>query len=103
MLPAFGDGLRRSRRWSVEDWNSSMASLRDRGWLTDDPTPTFTEEGRARRAWIEDRTDQLAAKAFESIGNTGLRRMIELGTLFTETLEAGGLGTTLRQNIPLGD
>jgi hypothetical protein len=103
MLPGFADGLRRSRRWSMDEWNASMASLRTRGWLTDHDAPTFTDEGRARRQWIEDRTDQLAAVAFDTIGNDGVDRMITLGTKFTEALEAGGLGTTLRANIPMGD
>jgi hypothetical protein len=103
MLPAFGDGLRRSRRWSIDDWNESITGLRARGWLTEDETPTFTDEGRARRQWIEDRTDLLAAKPFEPVGAAGLERMIELGTSFTAALEASGLGSTLRINIPMGD
>jgi len=103
MLPGFAEGLRRSRRWTVDEWNASMDSLRARGWLTDDPSPTFTDEGRARRQWIEDRTDVLAAVAFDPIGNDGVRRFIELGALFTAALEAGGMGTTLRLNIPMGD
>ncbi len=103
MLPGFADGLRRSRRWSVEEWNASIASLRLRGWLTDDEAPTFTEDGRARREWIEDRTDQLAAVAFDPIGNDGMDRLIALGTRYTSALEAGGMGTTLRSNIPMGD
>ncbi|MGD9798098.1 MAG: hypothetical protein AB7V15_08335 [Acidimicrobiia bacterium] len=103
LMPGFGDGLRRSRRWSVEDWQASMASLRQRGWLTDDETPTFTPEGRARREWIEDRTDQLAAAAFRGIGPEGVERLIALGAAFTAALEAGGMGSTLRTSIPMGD
>lgn len=103
MVPGFGEGLRRSRRWSVEEWNDSMASLRRRGWLTDEGIPTFTSEGRARRQWIEDRTDQLAALAFEPIGADGIERFIALGVEYTAVLEAAGLGTTLRTGIPLGD
>jgi hypothetical protein len=103
MLPGFADGLRRSRRWSIEEWNASMESLRERGWLTDSSDPTFTDEGKARRQWIEDRTDLLAAKPYEPIGAAGLERMIELGSAFTAALEAGGMGSTLRVNIPLGD
>jgi hypothetical protein len=96
------DMLRRSRRWTLEEWNTSVESLRERGWLTDADEPTLTEAGFARRRWIEDRTDQLAATAYEPIGNDGIERMIELGGRFTQALEDGGLGSTIRQ-VPLGD
>jgi Helix-turn-helix family len=102
LMPEFGDGLRRSRRWSMDDWTTSMESLRARGWLTDDETPTLTDEGRSRRDWIEDRTNLLAAVAFDPIGNEGVERFIELGTRYTAALEAGGLGSTLRTGIPMG-
>lgn len=94
--------LRRSRRWSQVEWNASMAGLRGRGWLTDDVAPTLTPEGSRRRRWIEDRTDSLAATAFEPIGNDGMDRMIELGAKFSQALEDGGLGSTIRR-VPLGD
>jgi hypothetical protein len=103
LLPAFGDGLRRSRRWSMDDWAASIASLRLRGWLTDDDALTFTPEGLARRTWIEDRTDQLAALAFDPIGSDGLERLIVLGATYTAALESGGMGSTLRTSIPMGD
>ena len=103
MLPFMADGLRRSRRWGMDEWKASMASLRERGWLTDDDDPTFTPEGQARREWIEDRTNELAAVAFDGIGNDGVDRLIELGTLYTAALESGGLGSTLMVAIPMGD
>jgi Helix-turn-helix family len=103
MLPMMADGLRRSRRWSIDEWKVSMASLRQRGWLTDDDEPTFTPEGQARREWIEDRTNELAAVAFDGIGNDGVDRLIELGARYTAALEAGGMGSTLRIAIPMSD
>jgi hypothetical protein len=103
LMPSFGEGLRRSRRWSVTDWKASMVTLRQRGWLTDDEVPTFTPEGRARRQWIENCTDELAAVAFDPIGNDGIERLIELGGKYTEVLEATGLGSTLRTRTPMGD
>ncbi|MHB8466270.1 MAG: SCO6745 family protein [Acidimicrobiales bacterium] len=96
------DMLRRSRRWSLDEWSASMDSLRERGWITENDEPTLTPEGRDRRQWIEDRTDALAAAAFRPLGDAGTKRMIELGAAFTEALEAGGLGSTIRR-IPLGD
>jgi hypothetical protein len=103
LLPGFADGLRRSRRWTKDDWAASMTSLRARGWLTDDDEPTFTDEGRARREWIETRTNELAAVAFDGIGNDGVDRLIELGRLYTAALETAGLGSALRASIPMGD
>jgi hypothetical protein len=103
MLPGMADGLRRSRRWSLEEWQASIEDLRRRGWLTDDESPTFTPDGQARRQWIEDRTDELAAVAFEPIGDDGMERLIVLGKAYTECLEAAGLGRGLRTAMPLGD
>jgi hypothetical protein len=100
LMPSFGDDLRRSRRWSVDDWSASMDSLRRRGWITDDETPTFTPEGRARREWIEQRTDELAAVAFDPIGNNGIERLTTLGDEYTSALESAGIGTALRTHIP---
>jgi hypothetical protein len=80
------DALRLSRRWELGDWNAALDALRRRGWLTDDPAPVLTDEGRARRRWIEDRTDQLAATAFAPIGDAGVARMIELGQTLTRAL-----------------
>ena len=103
LLPSMAEGLRRSRRWSVDDWKASMVSLRQRGWLTDDEVPTFTPEGRQRREWIESRTDELAAIAFDPIGTDGIERLTGLGQKYTESLEAAGMGSTLRTGIPMGD
>jgi hypothetical protein len=80
------DALRLSRRWGMDAWQSAIADLRLRGWLTDDEAPTLTDEGRDRRRWIEDRTDQLAARAYESIGEVGVGRMTDLGQTFTRAL-----------------
>jgi hypothetical protein len=84
-------GLRDSRRWSAEEWDSSVRDLRARGWLTDDETLTLTPVGRRRREWIEDRTDELASAAYEPLGDQGTKRMTELGTRLLATLGAAGL------------
>jgi len=103
MQPRFQEVLRRSRRWRREDWQDAMASLRRKGWLTDDDTPTFTPAGRERRQWIEDRTDELAASAYESIGDDGVERMIALGARYTAALDAAGLGRELLARVPIGE
>jgi hypothetical protein len=84
--------LRSTRRWSREAWAEGIAELRRREWLTDDEPLTFTEQGRRRRRHIEDRTDELAAVAFQSIGSAGMARMTALGAKVAKALESAGLG-----------
>lgn len=80
------DALRLSRRWELDAWQAAIDDLRARGWLTDDVAPTLTEEGRARRRWIEERTDELAASAYAPIGTEGVARMTDLGQTLTRAL-----------------
>jgi hypothetical protein len=60
------DVLRRTRRWSADEWNDAEDRLRGRGWLTADGA--FTDEGRRRRQSIEDRTDELAVAPYAALG-----------------------------------
>ncbi|WP_261562517.1 SCO6745 family protein [Frankia tisae] len=94
-----GELLRDSRRWDPPAWNASVASLRRRGWLTEAATPELTVEGRRRRRWIEDRTDELAALAYEPIGDAGMNRMITLGAKVVAALGDAGLATRLRRPV----
>lgn len=80
------DALRQSRRWSEPVWAESVADLRRRGWLTDDDVPTLTAWGRERRQRMEDRTNELAAVAFEPLGARGVERMTVLGRTLTRAL-----------------
>jgi hypothetical protein len=83
--------LRRSRSWRREQWTEAVDGLRGRGWLTADEALTMTDEGRARRQRIEDRTSELAAVAFEPIGPDGVDRLAELGGRVAAALRAAGL------------
>ena len=103
MMPRMVNVLRRSRRWAQDDWQQAFDRLRSKGWLSDDDVPTFTDEGRERRQWIEDRTNELAAVAYEPIGDAGVERMITLGASFTAALEDAGLGRVLLSRVPIGD
>ncbi|WP_261557854.1 SCO6745 family protein [Frankia tisae] len=94
-----GELLRDSRRWDPPAWNASVASLRRRGWLTEAATPELTVEGRRRRRWIEDRTDELAALAYEPICDAGMNRMITLGAKVVAALGDAGLATRLRRPV----
>jgi hypothetical protein len=86
------DALRKSRRWDEESWQAAVTGLRRRGWLTDDEQPTLTTGGWRRRQWIEDKTDELAAPAFEPLGPGGTARMRELGDKVAAAMEQAGLG-----------
>jgi len=103
MMPRMVNVLRRSRRWRQDDWQLAIERLRAKGWLTDDEVPTFTDAGRERRQWIEDRTNELAAVAYEPIGDAGVERMIELGETYSAALEDAGIGRVLLSRVPIGD
>ena len=83
--------LRKTRGYSTEEWDAAVARLRDRGWLDD--SEQFTDEGRAVRQRIEDRTDELALPAWERLGEDGCARLRELvRPLSTAIVDGGGMG-----------
>jgi hypothetical protein len=83
--------LRKSRGWTTDQWEAAAARLRDRGWL--DADERFTDEGRAVRQRVEDRTDVLALPPWERLGEercTRLRALVR--PLSKAIVAAGGLG-----------
>ena len=68
--------LRATRQRSGDDWLAAEERLRSIRWL--DPDLAFTDLGRERRAWIEQRTDELAAAPYDAIGVDGCERLREL-------------------------
>lgn len=60
--------LRESRGWSQEEWDEAAAALAERGLLAQGQA---TEEGRAFRARIERRTDELAAPPYGVLDEPG--------------------------------
>jgi hypothetical protein len=68
--------LQATRAYSDEEWELAVSALAARGWLQVDGT--MTEEGRARRERIEERTDVLALAPWERIGEDGAARLREL-------------------------
>ncbi len=70
--------LRGTRGWSEAEWNGAVASLRGRGWLSDDGRLKLSGEGARRRQAIEEATDALSAAPYEVLGDDGC---VELRTL----------------------
>jgi hypothetical protein len=70
------DVLKASRRWPADEWDAAVDRLRSRGWV--DGTGALTELGQKRRTRIEDRTDELALRPWEAIGEDGCTRLREL-------------------------
>ncbi|WP_369179470.1 SCO6745 family protein [Streptomyces mutabilis] len=77
-----------SRGWSEDDWAAARERLAARGLLEADGTAT--EAGRALRAEVEHRTDELAAAPWESLGAENTARLADLlGPLWVEVLGTG--------------
>jgi hypothetical protein len=71
-----GAFLREYRGWSEEEWAAAAARLRARGLAAGDGR--LTEAGRAARAAIEDRTDDLAMDPWRHLGEQGSARLLDL-------------------------
>jgi hypothetical protein len=84
------DVLQPNRGWTDDDWATAAAQLIARGWL--DSRHQLTEEGRAARAAIEDRTDWLAETPWSRLGARGAERLAELlRPLARGVVSAGGV------------
>ncbi len=81
-------GLQKTRAYSDEQWDDAVAELARRGWLNEDGT--FTDEGRARRQRIEERTDELSVSAYAALGEDGCARLAELAAPLTAAVVEGG-------------
>ncbi len=68
--------LRASRAWPDREWEAACARLRARGWLTTDEA--LTDEGRAHREAVEQRTDALALPPWAHLGPARSDRLREL-------------------------
>lgn len=67
---------RQSRGWSEAEWSDAEARLGARGLLT--PDGASTDAGRALRADIERRTDELAVAAFVGLGEQRVTHLIHV-------------------------
>lgn len=83
--------LRRTRGWSVTEWQTATDRLRSRGLLETGDEPQLTETGREQRRWVEDKTDLLALPAYEVLGTTGCARLAELAAPISRAVAEAGL------------
>ena len=65
-----------SRGWSAAAWSAARARLAARGLV--DEAGAATDEGRALRAEVERRTDELAAAPWTALGPDGTARLADL-------------------------
>jgi hypothetical protein len=72
------EALRTTRAWSQAEWDTAVAGLRSRGWLTDGSDLAFSEEGDERRAAVEHTTDRLAATPYQALGADGCAELRDL-------------------------
>ncbi|MFF8838409.1 hypothetical protein [Streptomyces sp. NPDC015130] len=68
-----------SRGWSAAEWSAGRARLEARGLVAAGGAPVeVTDAGRALRAEVERRTDELAAAPWDTLGPDGTARLAEL-------------------------
>jgi hypothetical protein len=80
--------IQRDRKWSDEEWAAAEERLRSRGWL--DAAGVLTDAGRAGRAGIEARTDELAEAPWLAVGPERTERLLELLTPMARAINAAG-------------
>lgn len=68
-----GEMLQSRRRWSDEEWGEAVERLRSRGWL--DESGRLTQAGRAGRAEVERRTDELIRPTWDLLGPEASARL----------------------------
>jgi hypothetical protein len=82
--------LRAYRKWSQDEWDEAVERLRSRGWL--DERGALTEAGRAGRAEVEQRTDELIRPAWDALGGEQAARLESLMLpVRADIVAAGGL------------
>lgn len=81
--------LQARRKWSQAEWAEAVERLRSRGWL--DERGALTEAGRAGRAAVERRTDELIRPTWDALGAEQAARLESLLLpIRSEIVAAGG-------------
>jgi hypothetical protein len=85
-----GELLRQNRGWTEQEWAAAVERLRARGWVDGDGAAT--SDGRAARAAIERRTDELALAPYEALGGEGSERLdLLVQPIAQRVVDRGGL------------
>lgn len=82
------DILRLTRGFSEEEWEAVKERLAARGLVADG---ALTDEGRAMRQRIEDRTDAAALAPWEALGDDGCARLLEISAPFGRAVVKSGV------------
>jgi hypothetical protein len=91
--------LQSNRKWSDEDWAAAEDRLRSRGWL--DADGALTDAGRAGRAEVEARTDELAEEPWRVLGAPRTERLLALlGPMARAINDAGGVPVPNPVGVP---
>jgi hypothetical protein len=75
------------RGWTDEQWAAGERRLAERGLLAADGS--LTDEGRAARQAVEDRTDHLALAPWQALGAESTTRLLDLVRPLTEQVVTG--------------
>lgn len=77
-----------TRGWSEDEWGATVSDLADRGLLTSEGG--LTEEGIALRRRVEEATDRMAVRPWQTLGEEGATRLAELGRPWVRQALANG-------------
>jgi len=84
--------IRQARGWPDEDWAAAAQTLRNRGLLTPDASPTLTDAGRAVLEAIEAHTDERAwTGGLAPLGEQGTEEVIALLRPSVDAVVASGM------------
>jgi hypothetical protein len=76
------------RDYDEEEWAANVAALSKRGWLTADGG--LTDKGAVFKAELEDRTDQIALVAYDTLDDNEVDRLIAALTSLARAVIATG-------------
>lgn len=87
------ESLRRTRGWSREQWDEAVEGLRAKGVVEDG---VLTGRGKELRQRIEERTDEMAAPAYDTLSDQEQARLVELGKPLSKALMDAGMVPVIR-------
>lgn len=94
------DLLTLARDFGDDEWAQQVASLREKGLVsTDGGELALSGEGARRKAWVEERTDELAAEAYAALS---AEERDELARLLRPLTQAVARAGDLPPHLPMG-